>query len=278
MKNLYERIEKWVTVNKARFFILSGVIAAIIILLLDYRNGTDWEGIQVEAHGMLFDVILFGIILSFYEHYMDKKREREQLEIDKKREREEARKDKEQRIQRYREEIFDYLGWQAEEAKFRILGNIKRLNKEGVTNINLSRAYLKGAELIRLDFQGANLTRAFLEVAMFYKVNLKGANLEKAYLEKAYLEATDLHRAILEGAFLREAFLWDSNLTGADLRKANLEKTKFQGAKLERADLRGANLKGAKFKEANLENAIAYESQREDLVKAGADISDMVFV
>ena len=77
MKNLLTKIEIWVTVNKARFFILAGVIAAIIILLLDYNNGTDWQGIQVEAHGMLFDVILFGIILSFYEHYLEKKRNME---------------------------------------------------------------------------------------------------------------------------------------------------------------------------------------------------------
>ena len=40
--------------------------------------------------------------------------------------------EKRRNIKRWQEEIDDFRGWNSEEAKFRIVGNIKRLNRNGI--------------------------------------------------------------------------------------------------------------------------------------------------
>ncbi len=147
------------------------------------------------------------------------------LIIDRLYHRREAEQAKELRIRRYREEIEDYLGWQSEEATYRIVGLIKRLNQEGVTDINLEGAKLEGANL-----EGANLERAKLWRAKLEGANLKGANLEGAKLWEAKLE----------GANLKGVDLWGADLWGANLKGANLEGANLEGANLERANLEGA--------------------------------------
>ena len=54
-----EKIWNWIIGNKARFFLSAGVLAAIILLALDWMRGFDKDGVLVEAHGMFFDIILF---------------------------------------------------------------------------------------------------------------------------------------------------------------------------------------------------------------------------
>ena len=238
-KDSKKTIANWITAHKARFFILCGVLASIIILTLDYRNGFDWQGIQVEAHGMLFDVILFGIILSFYEAYMDKKRKEEDEE-----------RTKNERIQRYQEEIEDFLGWDEKEASYRIVRNIKRLYKEGVTNINLHRAFLSGADLCDFNLCGSNLEQAILEETILCRTNLKGVNLRMANLK---------------GANLFEANLSGADLSFADLRGADLMKVEIIGSDLSKAKLDGAMV-------------LDYPKNKESLLKAGAEISKVKFV
>jgi len=146
------------------------------------------------------------------------------LIIDRLYQRRQTEQAKELRIKRYREEIEDYLGWQSEEATHRIVGLIKRLNREGVTNINLVEAHL----------EGAHLEEAHLGKAQLMAANLKGANLKGADLEGA-----DLTTAHLDGANLREAHLREAHLEGAHLDGAHLD-----GAHLDGADLRIAHLEG----------------------------------
>jgi len=141
------------------------------------------KNIRVEAHGMLFDILVLGLLFSWLHNRGEKRR----------------------LIQRYTDEIDDFRGWEEEEAAKRIRGNIFRLNREGVHNINLNRCFLKGADLMEANLMGANLWEAVLEVA-----NLWGANLEGARLEEANLE----------GANLRKADLMEANLTGAELMGA----------------------------------------------------------
>jgi uncharacterized protein YjbI with pentapeptide repeats len=57
----------------------------------------------------------------------------------------------------------------ADEAKFRIVGNIKRLDRLGVSKINLAGAYLAGGRLDRAGLQGANCNRLTCE-GLAYKM------------------------------------------------------------------------------------------------------------
>jgi hypothetical protein len=99
--------------------ILKAIILFIIIWFLvsgaSIMRGKNYKGeflnsILVEAHGLLFDIFVFGILIVFFNKMGEKRRN----------------------IKRWQEEIDDFRGWNSEEAKFRIVGNIKRLNRNGI--------------------------------------------------------------------------------------------------------------------------------------------------
>ena len=266
MKNLFGR--NWVIGGKARFFLLCGVLAAVCIFFLDYRNGFDSEGVLVEAHGMLFDIILFGVILSIYEFYTERKRKQEAEAMEKK-----------IRIQRYREEIEDYLGWESDEAKFRIVGNIKRLNREGVTDINLRGAYLVEANLHKLNFYEADLEGVNLIGANLTKADLGKANLYNSSLSKANLSSAKLYRAFLEGAFIQQTDFTEANLEEAIFYKADLSYSCLSRSSLHNANLEGANLRNAYFRGADLQgtNLIQASLKGSNLLLANLNRADLLY-
>jgi GTPase SAR1 family protein len=136
--------------------------------------------------------------------------------------------------------------------------------------IDLSGAYLGGANLIGADLNKANLRGAYLR-----KANLNGADLSGADLMRVNLGLADLRGAYLRGAYLREAYL-----IGADLRKSDLRGAYLIGADLRKSDLRGAYLiegiilvKGPFYHEtkvagADFENAILIDSEFVAYVRA----------
>lgn len=166
---------------------------------MDFNKLGEWQkNVLVEAHGLLFDLLVFGILLTLYDLSRQKK----------------------DRIERYNEEIDDFRDWDEKEAMHRIVGNIKRLNKEGVTQIDLQRCYLKDANL-----EGTNLDGALLVIA----------NLTKAYLNKASLIEADLSGTDLTGAKLLEANLTRTNLQGANLTNVLMYQANLHGANLNQA-------------------------------------------
>ncbi|GEM_PF-850366 len=137
-----------------------------------------WGNVLIEIHGLLFELLIMGVFLLWLESLGHK-----QITIT-----------------RYREEIEDYLGWNDDEATYRIVANIKRLNNYGISNINLKGAFLKGANLTEINLQSANLLGS----------DLRGANLEKAQLKGA-----DLRKADIRGANFLKAELSGTNLEAA---------------------------------------------------------------
>jgi len=164
------------------------IVVAILILLfifgLDiiigslYKKFSVWENLFAEAHGFLAEVVVFGIIIVLITKRNERKAD----------------------IKKWREEIDDYRGWDEKEAMYRIVGNIRRLNKLGIADISLSRCFLKETDLRDTNLQGAYL---------WY------ANLEGAYFHRANLQRADLTEAILQGASLQRAILQEADITGA---------------------------------------------------------------
>ncbi len=98
------------------------------------------------------------------------------------------------------------------------------------TLLNLSGAYLRGAELWK---------------AQLYRANLEGTQLQNAYLKGAQMQGTDLVRTQLQGA----------DLTKANLRGACLERARLRGAKLNEAQMQGACLQYTFVEETRLKKA-----------------------
>jgi uncharacterized protein YjbI with pentapeptide repeats len=260
----------YLTAKPSRFFLLAALIWGGIMCFLNYKDGESfaWHDLLVEANGMVFDLIVFGVLLSTYE----------------------ALKEKRERIERLHEEIADFRGWDEKEAMFRIVGAIKRLNHLKVSQIDLNDCFLQKAKLKGAKFTKANLENADLQAASLNTANFEEANLQYANLSEAILLGVNFKYANLSWANLQKASLWNSNLQNAsldwgklqnanfnlanlqgsllqwaDLENASLQNTDFQGAILQGANLIGANFKEANLQNADLENAIVGEDWFEKL-------------
>jgi hypothetical protein len=126
-----------------------------------------FENIMVEAHGLVFDLLVIGFFLAFFNKLGERDRE----------------------IKRYNEEIGDYRGWDEKEATYRTVGLIRRLNNMDVTDIGLHNTFLQGADLRGADLRGADLRGADLRDA-----HLDGADLRNANMWGAILTDTNLTR------------------------------------------------------------------------------------
>ena len=214
--------------DKIKFYLIAGLIAMAVLLALDWVVEPKGEDILVEAHGMLFDIILFGIILAIFDSITEKRTT----------------------IRRYQEEIDDFRNWDAEEAKSRIIGNLKRLIRLGVDEFDLSDCYLEKTNMAFLNGKISSLDGTHLSNCDLRELDLRGLNLKKTHLKGANLSGVDLRELNLAEVDLREVNLSGSNLAGADLQGAILDNADLSGA-----DLRGANLLGASLIYANVNEA-----------------------
>jgi hypothetical protein len=188
-----------ITTNPIRTAFAVFILATVVVVsltLLSYGCGGDFlENILVEAHGMLLDILVIGVFILWLNRSGEKSLE----------------------IRRYEEEIDDFRGWNSKEAGYRIAGNVKRLNRNGITDIKLQQCHL-----VKVDLSFVNLTRASLRRTNLSNAFLLGANLSHTNLSLANLRDADLSRACLSGANLSHTCLFRADLSDADLRDANL--------------------------------------------------------
>jgi len=120
-----------------------------------------------------------------------------------------------------------------------------------LSEANLFRAVLRGADLRGANLDGANLREANLDGADLSEVHLSAANLNWADLYEANLHAADLHAANLLGASLIKV-----DLRGADLRGANLTEVVLVNTNLEGANLTACSVFGISAWNLRLQGAI----------------------
>ena len=115
-------------------------VACVLLVYLaipSFRPGY-LEGVYVEFTGMLFDIIVFGLIIGFYDRLNKRRTEQERVDIE-----------RTMNIARQKEILDDFKRWGDEkEGKFRIAGAIRRINRLGETAIDFS-----GCRLIYFSFQ-----------------------------------------------------------------------------------------------------------------------------
>lgn len=209
------------------------IIISIIVLGLSYPyyryNFYDFYGqVLAEAHGMIFDIAVIGILIL----WLNKSGE-ERL-----------------RIKTYKDEIDDFRLWKSEEAAFRTVGNIKRLNLYKIYNINLVNCYLSRTNLNYCILQEANLNSADISSSQLIDCDFSNARLNQTNFENATLNQANLSYAFASGANFRDSFLIKAKMGNAYFIKAD-----FTGAFLMEANLQGAYLTGADLTGANLYKA-----------------------
>lgn len=175
------------------------LIINVILTISFYRYDKEFfKNLLIESHSLLFDIIIFGIILFYITEMSSKKKE----------------------ILRYHEEIDDFRTWNSDEAKHRIVGNVKRLNSKDITEINLQFCKLKKTDFSYTNLSKAEFFNTDLEEAIFYNTNLESANIVASYLKNA----------ILVNANLKQTNFWFSNLNGCDFFCAILDGADFSEA------------------------------------------------
>ena len=184
--------------------------------------------VLAEAHGMIFDIAVIGILI----FWLNKNGETRQ------------------RIRTYKDEIHDFRLWESEEAAFRTVGNIKRLNRHKIHEINLVNCYLPRTNLNYVNLTGSNLNSANISQSSLIECNLESARLNQTNFENSNLNQANLKSAYASGANFKDAFLIKAYFENAFLIKAN-----FANAFLMEADLRNCYLMGADFENASLYKA-----------------------
>jgi len=95
-------------VKIALWISLGALIIVSLSTLFIYGYKDDFiKNVFVEAHGMVFDLLIIATFLFWLQTRVRKKRTREQ------------------NIKRWQEEIDDFRGWDEKEAAYKIAGNIK---------------------------------------------------------------------------------------------------------------------------------------------------------
>lgn len=225
------RISIWVFI----FSLLA--ISLISIRLCLYTQADVWENILVEAHGMLLDILVFGILILWLNRKVEIRLENK----------------------RYIDEIDDFRGWNSDEAAYRIRGSIKRLNKNGITAIDLFDCNLSGIDLTYFDLTGARLMRA----------KLINATLINTKFNRAALSDADLTMANLMGAELRKAKALGANFDGANIEGANLTEADLSYAIIINANFTNATLSNVRFEGAKYNRNTSFpKGMTSDEIKA----------
>jgi len=242
---LRKRMKKWGEVFNSVIekplltstIVLVCVAAVVIGLSLQYYiNDFDQfiQQILAEAHGMIFDIAVIGILIFWLNQNGEIR----------------------QRIRTYKDEIDDFRLWESEEAAFRTVGNIKRLNRHRIHDLNLVNCFLPRTNLNYVNLSGSNLNSANisqssliegnLENARLNQTNFENSNLNQAILKGAYASGANFKDAFLIKAHFENAFLIKANFSNAFLMEANLQNCYVMGADFENASLYKADLRGAK--------------------------------
>lgn len=215
------------------------VLVAVIVIGLSLRFYLeDFDSfiaqVLAEAHGMIFDIAVIGILIFWLNQNGEIR----------------------QRIRTYRDEIDDFRLWESEEAAFRTVGNIKRLNRHRIFEINLVNCFLARTNLSYVNLSGSNLNsanisqssliEANLENTRLNQTNFENSNLNQANLKAAYASGANFKDAFLIKAQFENAFLIKANFNNAYLMEANLCNSYLMGADFENASLYKADLRGAK--------------------------------
>ncbi len=245
MKKIVELKNK-ISENQVLLSFLVFILCAVLLIILKvvfYESSNEfYRGILIEAFGMLFDIFVIGTFLFWLIKRSEKRLERKR------------------NIKQYHDEIDDFRDWDSDEAMHRIVGNIKRLTRLKVDQIDLHYCYLKNAKLSYITIKNSNLKGVHLIGAICDNINFEHNDMVGVKLDGAIFINANLNNVDLRGASFELANFANTSLKNAKLQGAYLEKVALQRANLEYANLSNANLQDSKLNKANFKDTILTES------------------
>lgn len=234
MKNFIKKIkaiyrtatDHAIVINAVIFFIMTVAIGVLSFLYI--RPTVVIEQLIFASYGMLFDIAVIGVLITWLND----------------------RKEKRFQVQAYMNEIDDFRNWISEEAMFRTVGNIKRLNKNKVTEMNLVDCMLRNINLNYCDLTNSNLNSADVSSSSLIGIKMNNCRLNQTKFENSNLNQSEFIKAYATGANFKDSYLIKS-----DFESAYLIRTNFENALLIEANLKNSILADANFKNTSLYKA-----------------------
>jgi len=156
--------------SKTKLFITLAITGLLIVLIFDFCDKNfSYHDILVESHGLIFDLFIFGILITYFE----------------------TQKTKKDSITRYKEELSDFYGWKSEDAMCRVRGIIKRLVELNVEKINLSGCAVKNCPFPQKIHEW-NFTNAKICDSIFNCADLNSSKFYLSELHQISFYSTDL--------------------------------------------------------------------------------------
>ena len=150
------------------------------------------------------------------------------------------------------------------------------LNRADLSSTDIRKAHLSRAQLQKANLQNAKMQRARLGKAQLQGASLWGAQMREARLVEAQMQMASLDHAQMQGAYLwgaqmqgarlgwaqmQRAYLWGAQMQMVSLDHAQMQGAILYGAQMQGAELREAQMQGAGLHQARMQGAILYQTQ-----------------
>lgn len=196
------------------------------------------NNVMFEVHGLLFDLLIFGVIIYKYD----------------------KRSEKKAAIEREVNLITDLREWNTQEAAIKSVRAIKNLVELGYKGVSLFKHFMANCQLKDLNLRGSdfyktNFTRSrfdnsTLSNSQFFECDLSNINFINVVLDdvqffNCVFDETGFINSKINKAIFSEAKLKVVGFTNSELKDANFFKADLQWAFFDKSDLTGADLRQA---------------------------------
>lgn len=205
-----------------------------------------FENVLVEAHGMILDIAVLGVVLLWFE----KRGATVQL------------------VAQNKKAIAYLKFYRGVDASFRVYEAVRNLQELkcktiALPNANLTDLQIQELSLEKANLQNCNFSRSTLERCEFVDCEADAALFIDAKLKQTKFVRTKLRRAKFVNAKLNGCDFTTAEITNADFTKADLRSAIFKGV-----DCRGVHFDHADLTAANFIGALNLTQQQRDSAKS----------
>lgn len=230
-KSWFRKIIKLVNFDDPLIFFqrLLLIIVAILVttdVLFYPFVSSFFQNIIIEAHGIVPDLLIFGILMTIYERWRGK-------------------------VEVHLGSIEKYMSQHTPEATAAILNIIKEMNKMEASRFQLSECTLSQQDMRHFDFTGSS----------FHRVNFEESDLTLVELDKCRLRDVNFSNAILRSVTFSGSELDKINFSGAKLNDVNFNNADLRTIDFSFADLRFWKNSPESIEMINLDGAMVESRQ-----------------
>lgn len=192
-----------------------------------------WENILVEAHGMVIELVIVGVLVIWLD----------------------SRRSTNSEIVRLNEDLVDYAQLDFPEINVKKLGHIKRLNAAGIMQINVQNLALNGLNVRGICIRnsktiGLKVSNGTVSSSSFINVQMRSSNFENTTIKNSKFENCNLLKSKFGNATCKGISFSNSVIERVDFINCNLQSSNFSNC-----DMRGVKLEGANLKQCSFQGA-----------------------